>query len=184
MELIILSKRLTGRAGLLCLILLLTACVDQLALIETLSPTTSVRGKPSNEIILTPANAEHTVESGNNKFVIGTVPAPTSSIEPAGVRKGTDIPNFPTPIEPEMQQLIAQAKADLARRLSIKPEEIELVEARQVDWPDSSLGCPEPGGEYLHVWIVGELIVLRVENHVFEYHSGNNRPPFLCQLAK
>lgn len=179
------SEKLTGRAGLLCLILLLSACVDQLAPSEVESPAKSSKGESSNEITLTPADIQATVESSNNKPVIKTSAAPTFLPSPTDVyRKGTDAPNFPTPSDREMQKLIAQAKADLARRLSITQEKIELIDAKQMDWPDSSLGCPEPGGEYLHVWVVGELILLRVENKVYEYHSGNNRPPFLCQMTK
>jgi hypothetical protein len=34
------------------------------------------------------------------------------------------------------------------------------------------------------VWVVGELIRLRVEERLYEYHSGSNRPPFLCQPTK
>jgi hypothetical protein len=175
-----LFERSTGTAILLCLFLLLTACSDQFSPSGSLIPTVS-----SNEIKLTPADTESTLEPGNNKPVMGASATPTLLFSPTDVyRKGTDAPNFPFPSDQEMQQLIAQAKADLARELSIELEQIELVEAIRVDWPDSSLGCPEPGGEYLHVWVVGELILLRVENKVYEYHSGNNRPPFLCQITK
>ena len=83
-----------------------------------------------------------------------------------------------------MQELVRQAKADLARRLSTSVDQIELTEAKQVDWTDSSMGCPEPGGQYLQVLQVGEFIRLHADGRVYEYHSGKNRPPFLCEPTR
>ena len=182
----ILSGRLTALAGLLfCLILFLVACTNQHIPTDSVLPTTNSKGEHSNEARLTPDDIEPRLQSGNNKPVVGTGTVPATSLSPTAEQKeGIDVYIFPTPSDPEMQQKVALAKSDLARQLSILEDQIELIEAIRFDWPDSSLGCPEPGGEYLHVWMVGEVILLRVENQVFEYHSGYNRPPFLCQLTK
>lgn len=87
-----------------------------------------------------------------------------------------------TPVDPGFQLLIDQAVMDLAQRLSIPTSQIILVEAKSVVWPDSSLGCPQPGMAYLQVPEDGALIVLQVvEGILYEYHTGGNRGLFLCE---
>ena len=95
----------------------------------------------------------------------------------------TVIPTIPTPSNPALQKMVTQAKEDLAQRLAIKVEQIELVEARAVVWPDGSLGCPRPGMVYIQVQQDGMLIRLRVGKSVYNYHSGGTRPPFLCEQS-
>lgn len=86
-----------------------------------------------------------------------------------------------TPIDPGFQLLIDQAILDLSHRLSIPASHIKLVEAKSVVWPDSSLGCPQPGMAYLQVPEDGALIVLQVNDVSYEYHNGGNRGLFLCE---
>ncbi len=92
-------------------------------------------------------------------------------------------PTIPTPSNPALQGLVMQAKEDLARRLSIEVEQIELLEASAVVWPDSGMGCPQPGMVYTQVQRDGALIRLRVGKRIYNYHSGGNRLPFLCEQA-
>jgi len=76
---------------------------------------------------------------------------------------------------------VAQARQDLATRLNLPETNIEVVEAKAIVWPDSSLGCPQPGMMYAQVLQDGLLIVLRANQKLYEYHSGGNQPPFLCE---
>lgn len=80
-----------------------------------------------------------------------------------------------------MEFLIEKAKTDLAQRLSISISEINLIEAREVVWPDASLGCPQPGMEYAQVLEDGALIVLEAQGATYDYHSGGTRGLFLCE---
>jgi hypothetical protein len=93
----------------------------------------------------------------------------------------TDTPTTPSLIEPGLDSLISLAKEDLAQRLSIQVEQIEVLEAKSVVWPDSSLGCPQPGMRYRQVPMDGARIRLAVEGRVYAYHSGGGRGPFLCE---
>ena len=90
-------------------------------------------------------------------------------------------PTVPSTVEPGLEGLVSLAKEDLAQRLSIGVEQIEVLEAKFVVWPDASLGCPQPGMAYRQVQRDGSLIRLSVEGRVYEYHSGAGRQPFLCQ---
>lgn len=79
--------------------------------------------------------------------------------------------------------LIQQAILDLAKRESVSLDEIELESFEEVVWPDTGMGCPLPDMQYKQVPQDGARIVLRVKGEVREYHSGGNRPPFLCAPA-
>jgi hypothetical protein len=70
---------------------------------------------------------------------------------------------------------------DLAGRLKVPMEEIELVSVEEVVWPDTSLGCPQPGMVYLQVLQEGSWIQLIYDGQVYSYHSGGMRDLFLCE---
>ena len=80
-----------------------------------------------------------------------------------------------------LEPLLRAAIGDLARRLNIDPGEVRVVEADAIVWPDRSLGCPRPGMAYAQVPQDGALIRLQAQGHVFAYHSGGGRAPFLCR---
>lgn len=72
------------------------------------------------------------------------------------------------------------AKADLARRLDVDVDQIQVLAVEEVVWRDSSLGCPQPGMFYTQAWIDGILIRLQVGDSFYDYHGGGDRAPFLC----
>jgi hypothetical protein len=90
-------------------------------------------------------------------------------------------PTSPIPYGSDMEDLVIQAKEDLAERLSIPIDQIEVLEATSVVWPDASLGCPQPDMRYKQVQVDGALIRLQGKGQVYEYHSGGTRGLFLCQ---
>ena len=73
------------------------------------------------------------------------------------------------------------ARKDLAQRLKVSLDAIEIEEAKTVVWPDGSLGCPKPGLVYPQVLVDGALVRLRHGGRTYDYHSGGSRPPFLCE---
>jgi len=84
-------------------------------------------------------------------------------------------------VDPGLQPLVDMAVADLAEKLGVAALSITLEAARLVTWPDSSLGCPQPGMEYLQVLTDGSVIELSAGGTVYEYHTGGNQyVPFLC----
>jgi uncharacterized protein YceK len=90
-------------------------------------------------------------------------------------------PALLTPADPGMQDLIEKTKEDLAQRLSISLTQVSLVEAAEVEWSDSSLGCPQPGMDYLQVITPGYRILLEVNAQTYEYHSNRNTYFILCE---
>lgn len=87
----------------------------------------------------------------------------------------------PTPYDSALQPLVEQAMQDLALRLEVSMEQIEVIQAQAVVWPDASLGCPQPDMAYIQIPHDGTLMRFKVEDQEYEYHSGGNRDPFLCE---
>ena len=82
--------------------------------------------------------------------------------------------------EPEQLPIVTPARVDLAERLGVEPEEIEVVVAERVTWPDGSLGCPQPGMSYTQAIVEGSRVVLGHDERVYLYHAGTDDQPFLC----
>ncbi|NOZ28744.1 MAG: hypothetical protein GXP39_11930 [Chloroflexi bacterium] len=71
--------------------------------------------------------------------------------------------------------VVAQAVADLAERLRVTKDTIQVRSVEMVEWPDTSLGCPEPGKMYAQVITPGYRIVLEAQGKAYEYHASQNR---------
>ncbi len=110
----------------------------------------------------------------------GTAPTSTDH-EPKG---STDTVYERGDIDEGLRPFIDQATSDLATRLSIDPTAVTVLSAVLVTWPDSSLGCPQPGMQYAQVATDGSIIELGVgaegNEVVHRYHTGGSRGPFLC----
>jgi hypothetical protein len=78
--------------------------------------------------------------------------------------------------------LVVHAVADLAERLGLDARDVTVVDARAVTWGDSSLGCPQPGMQYLQRLVDGALVVLEAGGRTYEYHGGS--PLQLCEHPK
>ncbi|MGD2101017.1 MAG: hypothetical protein PVG83_02190 [Acidimicrobiia bacterium] len=81
------------------------------------------------------------------------------------------------PNEPE---LVQKAIRDLARRLLISEESIEVVETRAVQWPDGSIGCPEEGVVYTQAIVDGTQVLLGYDGKFYDYHAGGDGEILLC----
>ncbi|NJN16769.1 MAG: hypothetical protein HC822_11105 [Oscillochloris sp.] len=95
-------------------------------------------------------------------------------------QRPSDPQNTSPNVNPALAPLVDQARADLAARLSIAADQIETIEAQAVIWPDGSIGCPEPGVNYMQVLTEGAFISLRASGTIYNYHSGRGREPFYC----
>ena len=87
----------------------------------------------------------------------------------------------PSDQDPVLNPLIDAAVADLAQRLSIAPTDITVTSAKLVQWPDGSMGCPQPGQSYTQAVTDGAQIILTANGTPYDYHSGGSVQPFLCE---
>jgi hypothetical protein len=104
----------------------------------------------------------------------------TSIVSPNGGRMQMT-PTLSIPIEADMQNLINKAIADLAQRLTVPVNDIVLLEATSVVWPDGSLGCPQEGMQYAQVLTPGYLIRLKSGDQEYEYHSSKESTVIYCE---
>jgi hypothetical protein len=110
--------------------------------------------------------------------------APTFTVDPMNPVEGEtpmDATPSPEPFDAAYQPLVDFVTQDLATRLGITTADVEVLDAQAVVWPDGGLGCPTPGMAYIQVQVEGALVRLRVNQQVYEYHSGGRRQPFLCE---
>lgn len=110
-----------------------------------------------------------------NPQEVPSQPAPTTTL-PDSPTQGDA-----TQMNPSLQNLIDKAKEDLAQRFSLSITQINLLEARDVTWPNSSLGCPEKGLVYADVLTPGYLVIFESGGNTFEYHSGTGGDVIYCQ---
>lgn len=78
-------------------------------------------------------------------------------------------------LDPTLARLVELARRDLSAQKGIPYERITLQSAREVDWRDSSLGCPEAGSAYLTVITPGYLILLDADGETYQYHADQKR---------
>jgi hypothetical protein len=137
-------------------------------------PTEGV-GQPGlligDEIVLRAGGLEYTYRSDGRRLV------PCS---PAAFPGGRDAVLLPGNRSADADSQNAAAD-DLAKRLGITKSAIRLVLIEAVQWPDASLGCPQPGMMYAQVITPGYRIVLEVNGKQYEYHTGRGGKVVLCE---
>jgi hypothetical protein len=79
------------------------------------------------------------------------------------------------PVETMAEQLIALAKTDLAGQLGISPDQIEVLGVEPAEFPDASLGVPEPGQVYAQMITPGYIIELAADEEIYRYHGSEGR---------
>ena len=79
-----------------------------------------------------------------------------------------------------LAQLVKAAQQALADRLGASVDAISVESVEEVTWPDSALGCPEPGMMYLQVLTSGYRIVLSAEGTEYVYHTDRSERIVLC----
>ena len=92
-------------------------------------------------------------------------------------------PSVSARLDSNLQKLVDMTKEDLAQRLSLSVTQITLIAITEAEWSDSSLGCPQPGMDYLQVITPGYLILLENNGTQYEYHSNRDTFAVYCENA-
>ena len=106
------------------------------------------------------------------------LPAPGHSplpMPPAGAR-----PSLSAPIPSEADAAVRAATNDLATKLKIASDIVQVVSVSAVDWSDTSLGCPQPGMFYAQVIVQGYTIILSAGGQQVEYHADQRGRIVTC----
>jgi hypothetical protein len=95
-----------------------------------------------------------------------TVPQPARAAASAPARAA------PT-VDAASQPAVAAAVADFAASAGVAPADVQVVAVEAVTWPDSSLGCGEPGQSYLQVLTPGYRVTLAAGEERATYHTSD-----------
>jgi hypothetical protein len=74
-------------------------------------------------------------------------------------------------VEGVPEAVLRAARSAAARRLNVPQERVTIVRAEPVEWPDASLGCPEPGRVYAQVITPGFRLVAQESDQLLEVHA-------------
>ena len=92
---------------------------------------------------------------------------PESPISPVATMENSSTQTLP----PGSEDAVNAAIADLAQQNGIAADSITIVSVESMDWPDSSLGCPQEGFMYAQVITPGYLVILAAQGQEYEYHT-------------
>jgi len=110
---------------------------------------------PGFEIILEAGGQEYTYHTGRGEYV----------------QCEGQWPVAPT-LSPEVAALVDKAKQDLAARAGVSAGDIAIRSIQAVEWRDGSLGCPQPGMNYIMMITPGYRIMLEANGQAYEYHAS------------
>jgi hypothetical protein len=68
----------------------------------------------------------------------------------------------------------------LAAETGLPRDQIVVSRFEAREWPDSSLGCPQPGRTYLQVITPGYRIFLTAGGREYEYHTNQSAMVIRC----
>jgi len=113
-----------------------------------------------------------------NPFPEAIDPALTLEQSEVDSRERTDVP--PAAATPEISGETAPLIAAIAADLGVPPETVQVVTMEPRDWPDSSLGCPQPDMLYAQVVTLGYLVLVEVSGERIEYHTDDRGTVIRC----
>ncbi|HSF97862.1 MAG TPA: hypothetical protein VLA55_04135 [Ornithinibacter sp.] len=122
----------------------------------------------------TPAASTSPSPADSGTVTAGPTAGPTASA-PASPGTGGALP-----ADLRTRPEVAAAIADTASRANVAPDEVLIAAWSPVTWNDGSLGCPQKGMVYTQALVEGELLMLRVEQSLFQYHSARGGPFTYC----
>ncbi len=77
--------------------------------------------------------------------------------------------------------IFATILADLSATSTLRVEDISVVKAESVVWPDGSLGCPEPDMMYTMATVNGYHVVLETSDGTVDYRASANGTVRRCE---
>ena len=131
-------------------------------------------------------NMDDTTDTGSADEVAGGPTAPEKRIEgepesptaPSSSEPAPPPSAAPTPDVPATPRAVAID--DLAVRLGLAADVIEVVLTEDVTWRNGSLGCPQPGMSYTQALVDGYRMVLEAGGEEYHYHAATGDDPFYC----
>lgn len=111
----------------------------------------------------------------------GPRPQPTTDESPLPGPGVSPLSPLPTPLA---DSVASAAVAHLAAELEVPPEAVTILSSEAVEWPDASLGCPQPGMMYAQVVSPGYRFLMEVAGEQYDVHTDQTgQSVVICQPA-
>lgn len=78
------------------------------------------------------------------------------------------------------QDLLDKIYAGLEQQSGADRSAFTLMTAESVQWPDGSLGCPEPGQTYTQALVSGYRVVINIADQTYDYRASEKGYFKLC----
>jgi hypothetical protein len=98
-----------------------------------------------------------------------------------GSVSASPIPPVSVTPPPEAAAAVDAALQAAAQHLGVPPDQLKITQVEPHDWPDASLGCPQPGQMYSQVVTPGYLVMIASDGHQLEYHTDMRGGVTLCR---
>ncbi len=135
-------------------------------------------GQGSGQISITPGQ-EPTHSPTLETPVMAATVTPTEDIAPqAGATQTGDTAMS----DPQKERAITAARRELAQTVTDAGDAV-LVSITAREWPDSALGCPQPGMMYQQVITPGYLVVLKAAGKLHHVHTDSSGRAVVCERA-
>lgn len=99
-------------------------------------------------------------------LLAGCGAGPTDGAEPIGVARPTD--------PPLSAAAVRAAVAEVAQRQGVEPGRVRVTSITAMEWPDTALGCPQPGRLYAQVITPGWRIQLTAGGQAMAIHTNSS----------
>jgi hypothetical protein len=110
-------------------------------------------------------------------LLVATNAAPSAELEVPGPDVGAPVSSTPTISTADPKGF---ARTALAAWLGIPEESVQVILVESVDWPDASLGCPQPGQAYAQVVTPGFRFTFQVGGRAYLVHSDLSHLAIVC----
>jgi hypothetical protein len=110
-------------------------------------------------------------------------PPGTSSPPAGGTASPTALPGTGAALPDDIRTrpTVAAAIEDTAARENVPADDVVVAAWSPVTWTDGSMGCPKEGMSYTQALVEGELLILRTDTGIFQYHARTDGPFSYCE---
>ncbi len=76
--------------------------------------------------------------------------------------------------------VVRAALAQAATDLGVAPGQLAIIAVEARDWPDSSLGCPQPGRAYSQIVTPGYRVIVQANGREYDYRTNRTTMIVRC----
>lgn len=102
----------------------------------------------------------------------------TTSFGGAGIPPGLEGRLDVVDIDPK--KVLDDVLRDAEGRTGVELEKLRITDVEQSQWPDASLGCPQPGRVYAQVVSTGNRVVVNAGDQTIEYRVSTSGDFWPC----